>query len=117
VNPGGKLPLTFGAVENQVGFTQAEYPGLPADNPLEANYTEALLVGYRWYVVRGTPLQWLYTSLLSFRSPTGGGASATACMCCECLVGGVHVRISVLRSSTYVWAYVGYTFVCAWWVS
>jgi hypothetical protein len=28
---------------------QAQYPGLPVDNPVEAAYSEKLQVGYRWY--------------------------------------------------------------------
>jgi beta-glucosidase len=49
VDPGGRLPLTFPNIENEVNFTQAQYPGLPADNPLNANYTEMLEIGYRYY--------------------------------------------------------------------
>ncbi|EDQ89527.1 uncharacterized protein MONBRDRAFT_32335 [Monosiga brevicollis MX1] len=47
VNPSGRLPLTFPNVENEIGMTTRQYPGL--DNGLEAYYDEALLVGYRWY--------------------------------------------------------------------
>jgi beta-glucosidase len=53
VNPSGKLPLTFPNKENEVGFTQSQYPGLPASDPLDANYTEKLEVGYRWYDAHG----------------------------------------------------------------
>ncbi len=28
---------------------QAQYPGIPADNPLNAYYTEMLEIGYRYY--------------------------------------------------------------------
>jgi len=67
VNPSGKLPLTFPAVENQVGFQQSQYPGLPANNPVEANYSEGLFVGYRWYDA--------YQSVPAF--PFGHGLSYT----------------------------------------
>jgi beta-glucosidase len=32
-----------------VNFTQAQYPGLPASNPVNAYYTEMLEIGYRYY--------------------------------------------------------------------
>eukprot|EP00755_Sulcionema_specki_P016436 Sspe_Gene.10360::Locus_3458_Transcript_1_1_Confidence_1.000_Length_2315::g.10360::m.10360/K05349/bglX; beta-glucosidase len=45
VAPSARLPLTFPNSENEVGFTPQEYPGVA----LHANYSEKLLVGYRWY--------------------------------------------------------------------
>jgi len=45
VNPGGKLPMTFPNVENEVGFKADEYPGVN----LVEYYREQLNVGYRWY--------------------------------------------------------------------
>jgi len=45
VNPSGKLPVTFPNKDNEVGFTTQQYPGV--NN--EADYTEKLNVGYRWY--------------------------------------------------------------------
>ena len=45
VNPAARLPLTFPNVENEVGFTERQYPGL--NNAEEAYYDEKLLVGYR----------------------------------------------------------------------
>lgn len=50
VNPSGKLPLTFPNRDNEMNFSQAQYPGLPdPKNPAYAFYTEKLLVGYRYY--------------------------------------------------------------------
>lgn len=49
VNPSGRLPLTFPNVENEVNFTQSQWPGLPVSTGLESNYTERLEIGYRWY--------------------------------------------------------------------
>lgn len=49
VDPGGRLPVTFPNIENEVGFTQSQYPGLPIFNPLIAEYTEKLEIGYRYY--------------------------------------------------------------------
>lgn len=51
VNPSAKLPLTMPATENQIGMTVDQYPGTPNETLgyLTSNYTERLLVGYRWY--------------------------------------------------------------------
>lgn len=54
VPPQGKLPVTFPIGENDEQMTTAQYPGLPGDGfVLQANYTEGLLVGYRWYDKNG----------------------------------------------------------------
>jgi len=45
VNPSGRLPVTFPNKDNEIGFTQQQYPGVN----LHANYSEKLEVGYRWY--------------------------------------------------------------------
>lgn len=44
VNPSAKLTLTMPNVENEVGFVPDAYPG----TMLQANYTEKMLIGYRW---------------------------------------------------------------------
>ena len=51
VNPSGKLPLTFPNKENEVNFTPEQWPGVaaPGEKFNRANYTERLLVGYRYY--------------------------------------------------------------------
>ena len=51
VNPSGKLPLTFPNKENEINFTPEQWPGVPAPGEkfTQANYTERLLVGYRYY--------------------------------------------------------------------
>ena len=51
VNPSGKLPLTFPNKENEVNFTPDQWPGVeaPGEKFTQANYTEHLLVGYRYY--------------------------------------------------------------------
>lgn len=46
VNPSGRLPVTFPVTEDQIPVnTQQQYPGINK----QADYTEKLLVGYRWY--------------------------------------------------------------------
>ena len=41
--------MTFPNKENEVGFTQGDWPGINK----QANYSEKLLVGYRWYEAHG----------------------------------------------------------------
>jgi beta-glucosidase len=56
-NPSGKLPMTFGNTAAEAAFaTTAQFPGVFIPPPawlnrprLQAQYTEALQVGYRWY--------------------------------------------------------------------
>lgn len=50
VNPSGRLPLTFPNVENEVNFTQAQWPGVKVSTGLESTYSEKLEIGYRWCV-------------------------------------------------------------------
>jgi beta-glucosidase len=45
VNPSAKLPLTMPNKENEIEFSQEQYPGVN----LTAVYSEKLLIGYRWY--------------------------------------------------------------------
>jgi beta-glucosidase len=45
VSPSAKLPITLPNVENEVNFTASQWPGIQ----LVANYSEELLVGYRYY--------------------------------------------------------------------
>lgn len=44
-NPGGRLPITFPKIENEMNFTEDMYPGTGGISV----YSEALEVGYRWY--------------------------------------------------------------------
>lgn len=59
--PSGRLPVTFPAIENEVNFSIAQWPGVHKAKPdtpclswhdtegCTAVYSEGLLVGYRWY--------------------------------------------------------------------
>jgi beta-glucosidase len=45
VNPSARMPLTMPNEENEVGFTEEQYPGV---NKV-ATYSEEMLIDYRWY--------------------------------------------------------------------
>ena len=68
-NPTAKLPLTFPSAPNQTALSPEQWPGLPnPKRPAYANYTEGLLVGYRYYDANG----------LAPAFPFGHGLSYTA---------------------------------------
>lgn len=60
-SPSGKLSLTIPNEENEIGLKPEQYPGVEYDGNCtlgfdrcwNANYTERLEVGYRWYNARG----------------------------------------------------------------
>eukprot|EP01043_Picozoa_sp_COSAG02_P023564 COSAG02_NODE_1262_length_13556_cov_11.011522_13_plen_623_part_00 len=47
VNPSGRLSLTFPNIDNEMNFSQVQWPGVPVSTGLQSNYTERLEVGYR----------------------------------------------------------------------
>ena len=47
INPSGKLHVTLPNKDNEINFTQKQYPGI--GHPPSAYYTEGLLIGYRYY--------------------------------------------------------------------
>ena len=50
VAPQAKLPVTFPIGENDQGMTPAQWPGVPGNGfARQSNYSEGLLIGYRWY--------------------------------------------------------------------
>ena len=53
VNPSAKLPITLPLLENDVNFTQSDWPGTGSGLQRVATYSEKLLVGYRWYDTHG----------------------------------------------------------------
>jgi len=49
-NPSGKLPITFPkSLADLPAHTPEQYPGVGSPNKTVAQYSEQLLVGYRWY--------------------------------------------------------------------
>jgi len=75
VSPAGRLPLTLPNIENEVGFTRDQYPGIEGD-PVEgcdlpclvANYTEGLYIGYRWYDANAVAPKYPFGHGLSYTS-------------------------------------------------
>ena len=49
VSPSGRLPLTLPNKENEMGWTQLQWPGVDG----KVSYDEKLEVGYRWYDSHG----------------------------------------------------------------
>ena len=50
VSPSARLPITLPNHENEVEFSEGQYPGIPdANGVYQLDYTEKLEVGYRWY--------------------------------------------------------------------
>jgi beta-glucosidase len=65
VNPSGKLPVTFPLTDDQVpANTTVQYPGI--DN--EADYSEGILVGYRWWDALGLTPLWPFGHGISYTS-------------------------------------------------
>ena len=97
VNPSGKLPVTFPNHDNETQFSTAQWPGLPGPPPppgaggqqqiTEANYTERLLVGYRYYDAKGIKLTTGF--------PFGFGAHCTS------IIMARHSRTFLEKSSTH----------------
>jgi len=71
-NPGGKLPVTFPAREDETPVSDpANYPGLSTDDdpaPEVQTYTEGTDVGYRWYEATGTQPLFAFGHGLSYTS-------------------------------------------------
>jgi len=83
LNPSARLPVTLPNKENEVGFSQAQYPGVGF--PPEASYTEELHVGYRYYEAQGV------IPLFCF----GHGLSYTAFAYSDLQVEGLEISVRV----------------------
>jgi beta-glucosidase len=62
VNPSGRLPVTFPNKDNEVAFTPEQYPGVNG----QANYTERLNVGYRYYATNNIVPRFAFGHGLSY---------------------------------------------------
>uniref|UniRef100_A0A7S2IVB9 Probable beta-glucosidase G n=1 Tax=Haptolina brevifila TaxID=156173 RepID=A0A7S2IVB9_9EUKA len=76
-NPSGRLPVTFPTVDNQVGFSRSQYPGVAMPDGLQTNYAEKLAVGYRWYHATGTTPGFCFGHGLSYSTYTYGALQAS----------------------------------------
>ena len=72
VNPSGRLPLTMPNKENEIGFTQEQYPGIDKT----VVYTEGLEVDYRWYNAHGVTPAYPFGHGLSYTTFDYSGLSA-----------------------------------------
>lgn len=70
VNPSGKLPLSFPASETDTWLGDPvnpnQYPGVKDGDWLQADYTEGLLIGYRWYDAQHIAPLWPFGHGLSY---------------------------------------------------
>ena len=62
VNPSGKLPLTFPSVENEMNFSDSQWPGVSDIS----TYSEDLLVGYRYYAAKNISPKFCFGHGLSY---------------------------------------------------
>jgi len=83
VSPSGKLIFTMPNKENEVGFTEEQYPGVD----LVGVYSEGLLNGYRWYDAAGVQPKFAFGHGVSYT--TFGYSNLTAT---TPLVGGGYVK-------------------------
>jgi beta-glucosidase len=68
-NPSGRLPVSFPAAMNEtwLGTSAEQYPGTDRGRGFpEVDYSEELLMGYRWYDAQGTTPQWSFGHGLSY---------------------------------------------------
>lgn len=111
VNPSGKLPVSFPATMNDTWLSSPpggpinplQYPGTDRGRGwVEVDYTEGLLIGYRWYdaqAAAGTGLQPLFPfgHGLSYTSFTYSGLSITGSISHD--GSGPGVNVSMLLSN------------------
>lgn len=73
----GRLPVTMPARENEMGLRPSQYPGTPHADGLQTNYSEGLLVGYRWYHTHGVSPGFCFGHGLSYTTWQYGPLHAT----------------------------------------
>ena len=84
-NPSGKLPMTFGNSPTEAAYsTTAQFPGVFIEPPhwlnrprLEAQYTEDLQMGYRWYQANDVTPVFPFGFGLSYTTFAYSGLSVT----------------------------------------
>ena len=58
-------------------MTDLQWPGLPPSNPVYANYTERLEVGYRWYTAHSSQPRFCFGHGLSYTTFAYSGMSVS----------------------------------------
>jgi len=78
VNPSGKLPITFPASVNDLSHTTVAGPAPPSStDPFPVNYSEGLLVGYKWYDANNLTPAFHFGFGLSYTTFTIGNIALT----------------------------------------
>lgn len=88
VNPSARLPFTMPNKENEVGFTPQQFPGV---NKV-GNYSEKMLIDYRWYTFHGVKPAFAF----------GHGLSYTTFQYSDLVVTGRDVAVTVTNTGTRV---------------
>ena len=80
VNPSGKLPFTFPvALSDCPVTTEEQYPGILGEDGIwQADYSEGIYVGYRWYESRGIKPLFAFGHGLSYTTFEYGQAKASS---------------------------------------
>ena len=90
VNPSGRLPMTMPNKENEVGFTEEQYPGVD----MTVLYTEGLEVDYRWYTAHDVTPAYHFGHGLSYTTFTYSDLTA------QKLDSGIKVKVTVTNSGS-----------------
>ena len=67
LSPSARLHVTLPNKDNEVGFTESQYPGVGFPHP-QATYSEGLFVGYRWYQANEVTPNFCFGHGLSYTS-------------------------------------------------
>jgi beta-glucosidase len=71
VNPSARLPITLPNMDNEIAFTEDQYPGVGVDQDHTfATYSEELLIGYRWYYANNVVPNFAFGHGLSYTAFT-----------------------------------------------
>ena len=75
VNPSGRLPVTMPNIDNEIGFTRDQYPGIA----YEGFYSEQMFVDYRWYTAHNVIPAFPFGHGLSYTSFEYADMKVTSC--------------------------------------
>ena len=96
VNPSGKLPLSFPSSETDTWIqTPSQYPGVLQDGFYQVDYSEDLLVGYRWYDTHSVAPLFPFGHGLSYSVFTLDFLSVSGAFSASTSLGSVSVSASI----------------------